>query len=58
MIFTDKAPLVAGGGSGIGRAAGEIVAERGAAVLLADVNEAAQEAAIGAVQPAGLQRRG
>jgi NAD(P)-dependent dehydrogenase (short-subunit alcohol dehydrogenase family) len=43
-MFAGKVALVAGGGSGIGRAACELLSERGAAVFVADVNETAAKA--------------
>ena len=44
MDSRGKVALVAGGGSGIGRATCEIVAERGGAVVVADLNEVAAKA--------------
>jgi len=41
MVVQSKVALVTGGGSGIGRATCVIFAERGGAVVVADVNEAA-----------------
>lgn len=49
MNFTGKVALVAGGGSGIGRAACEIFAERGGAVVVADLNEVAVKATAEAI---------
>ena len=44
MDYTGKVALVAGGGSGIGRATCEIFAGRGGAVVVADINEVAAKA--------------
>lgn len=44
MDFTGKVALVAGGGSGIGRATCEILAQRGGAMVVADANEASAKA--------------
>jgi NAD(P)-dependent dehydrogenase (short-subunit alcohol dehydrogenase family) len=51
--FGGRAALVAGGGSGIGRASAALLAERGAAVMVADVHEAAAAAAAAAIVAAG-----
>jgi NAD(P)-dependent dehydrogenase (short-subunit alcohol dehydrogenase family) len=40
MDFRGKVALIAGGGSGIGQATCELLAERGGAILIADVSEA------------------
>jgi NAD(P)-dependent dehydrogenase (short-subunit alcohol dehydrogenase family) len=44
MDYTGKVALVAGGGSGIGRATSEIFAGRGGAVIVADINQVAAKA--------------
>ena len=46
MVYTEKVALVTGGGSGIGRATAEIFAERGGAVVVADINEAGAKATV------------
>jgi 3-oxoacyl-[acyl-carrier protein] reductase len=55
MDFKGKVGLVTGGGSGIGRATSELFAERGGAVLVADVREAAARATAEAIRAAGGQ---
>ena len=49
MDFTGKVGLVTGGGSGIGRATSALFAERGGAVLVADINEAGAKATVEAI---------
>lgn len=53
MDYRGKVALVTGGGSGIGRATCEIFAERGGAVVVADVNEAAAKATAEAIAGKG-----
>ena len=45
LPLAGKVAIVTGGASGIGRATAELLAHRGAAVLVADLNEAGQQAA-------------
>ena len=53
MNFGGKVALVTGGGSGIGAATSRLLAERGAAVLVADLNEAAAGDIARAIEAAG-----
>ncbi|MFI5396511.1 MAG: SDR family NAD(P)-dependent oxidoreductase [Candidatus Binatia bacterium] len=51
--FADKVAIVTGGASGIGRALGQELAQRGARVVLADINGQQAQAAAGAMTSAG-----
>jgi NAD(P)-dependent dehydrogenase (short-subunit alcohol dehydrogenase family) len=53
MRLSQKAAIVTGAGSGIGRATAELFAREGAAVLAADVDENQAVAAAGAIKAAG-----
>jgi NAD(P)-dependent dehydrogenase (short-subunit alcohol dehydrogenase family) len=54
MMFTDKTVLITGAGAGIGRAAAELFAQRGARVAVADLNhDHAEETAQGIKQAGG-----
>jgi 3-oxoacyl-[acyl-carrier protein] reductase len=55
MVYTKKVALVIGGGSGIGRATAEIFAERGGAVVVADLNEAGAKATVERIAAKGLR---
>jgi NAD(P)-dependent dehydrogenase (short-subunit alcohol dehydrogenase family) len=55
MTFENKTVVVAGGGSGIGRATALILAERGAKVVVADKNPAGAEETAGLVEKAGAE---
>lgn len=55
MTFENKTVVVAGGGSGIGRAAARIFAERGAQVVVADTNLAGAEETAAMAERAGAK---
>jgi NAD(P)-dependent dehydrogenase (short-subunit alcohol dehydrogenase family) len=55
MTFENKTVVVAGGGSGIGRAAVRIFAERGAQLVVADTNLAGAEEAAAMAERAGAK---
>jgi 3-oxoacyl-[acyl-carrier protein] reductase len=55
MDYTGKVALVAGGASGIGRATCEIFADRGGAVVVADINEVAAKAVAEGIARKGHQ---
>ncbi len=51
--LTGKVALITGAGSGIGRASALDMAEKGAAVMCADINSQAAEGTVGLIQEAG-----
>src|SRR5262249_44838907 len=53
MSLVGRAGLVTGGGSGIGRATAELLAARGGAVVVADVNRVGAEEAVARIRTAG-----
>jgi NAD(P)-dependent dehydrogenase (short-subunit alcohol dehydrogenase family) len=55
MTFENKTVVVAGGGSGIGRAAARIFAERGAQLVVADTNLAGAEETAAMAERAGAK---
>jgi NAD(P)-dependent dehydrogenase (short-subunit alcohol dehydrogenase family) len=52
-IFANKVAIITGGASGIGRALGAALVQRGARVVLADVNSDGAQAAARALAPSG-----
>src|SRR5215217_5941697 len=56
--FHDRVAVITGAGSGMGLATAQAFAEAGAAVVLADVNEAALRTAIDGLTAAGHQALG
>ena len=53
--FDERVALVTGGGSGLGQAASRILAERGARIVVADVDEAGGAATVGQCERAGSE---
>ena len=53
MLLKDQAALVTGGGAGIGEATAKMMAENGAAVMVADWDEAAAQKTADAINAAG-----
>jgi 3-oxoacyl-[acyl-carrier protein] reductase len=53
MLLKDQAALVTGGGAGIGEATAKLLAENGAAVMVADWNEEGAQATAAAIVKAG-----
>lgn len=53
MEIKDKAAVVTGGGSGIGRATSQLLAAEGAAVMIADIDEAGALETVRLIQDAG-----
>jgi NAD(P)-dependent dehydrogenase (short-subunit alcohol dehydrogenase family) len=57
MRLQDKIALITGAGSGIGRESALLFAREGARIVVADVNDAAGEATVAAIQEAGAAAR-
>src|SRR5512138_1185752 len=53
MQFQGRSGLITGAGSGIGRATAELFAERGGAVIVADIDLEKAQATAGAITAAG-----